>query len=90
MTTIPLSRGTALVVCVVAAAIPAILGTTVAALILLVALFMSEQRQRYALRAARSIFGLVTAITRPAEESQPIAKPKSVGAAGFEPATARV
>ena len=57
MATIPLSRDTALVIRAIAAAIPATLGVTVATLIMFFALFMSEQRQRYALRAARSIFG---------------------------------
>jgi len=48
-----LPRGTAQVVRIVVAGVPAVVAVTVAVLILFLALFMGERRQRYALRAAR-------------------------------------
>lgn len=63
------SHGTALAVRVIVAGVPALVGVVVAVLILLVALFMNERRQRYALRAAASIFALAAAMTRlPSDE----------------------
>ncbi|MET8853199.1 hypothetical protein [Amycolatopsis sp. NPDC004625] len=66
-----MSRGTALAVRVIVAGVPALVGVAVAVVILLVALFMSERRQRYALRAANSIFTLAATITRLPDEGRP-------------------
>jgi hypothetical protein len=59
-----LSPGTATVVRVIVAGVPALVSVVVAVVILLVALFMSAERQRYALRAANSMFKLAATMTR--------------------------
>ncbi|MEU5258251.1 hypothetical protein [Amycolatopsis sp. NPDC021455] len=59
-----LSRGTALTLRVIVVAVPALVAVAVAAVILFLALFMNERRQRYALRAANSVFALASGLMK--------------------------
>lgn len=58
-----MSVGTALVVRIIIVGVPATVAVVISLLILFFGMFMNERRQQYALRAAGSVFRMITAIT---------------------------